>query len=418
MGFCGLPFVYTLINLFGSTTFGYAITYPSSAIPEIRKVMEITLFESTFFNSITSLCGMIGALSAQFFIKFFGNKVSTCVIGVFGCIFATALPFMTLKNIWLGILARALIGVVIGFVSAIIPQNIKIIAPPEYMSIYGSLNQFGICFGGMICLFFSDYMNWKVLSYTHAGIFALLSIFICFVPLKSNTKESISKNESIFQKKYIGKLIVAILIMLFQQWSGVNGIVSNLNDLFVSAKIDMSLGLASGIAQSAQVIAALIGSLLIYKFGRKTIWILSEIGCVLFLLLYSLSIKLNGWPPILSIVFIFLYLLLFGIGIGPIPWFIVPEIFPSSVVSSAVSIGTMFNWIFSFTVIFTFQYLVKYLTYFGSMFIYLGICFLGIIFGYFYITNGTSVEDGITMDSKDDYNVYEEPNLLNDESQI
>ena len=402
MGFCGVHFLYTLINLFGSYTYGWALTYPSPAVPEIQQIMDISLFESTFFNSVTSLGGMVGALSAQYLLNLVGKKISTFAIGAFGCIFAIALPFMTERHIWAGIVARAMIGIAIGAVTAVIPQNIKEIAPPKYINIYGSMSQFGYTFGGMLCLFFSDFMNWKVLSFTHGGIYAALALLIWVVPLKKKTDtHQQQKTESLFQRKYVGKIFIEILIMFFQQCSGVNGVVSNLNDLFSRAGLDMSLGIASGIAQSAQVIAAIVGSLLIHKLGRKVIWIASEIGCVVFLLLYALSIKFDNWPAPLAIVFVFLYLLFFGIGLGPIPWYIVPEIFPASVISQAVSFGTMFNWLFCFLVVFSFQYLVDALGNFGSMFIFLGICVLGTIFGFIYVTDEAVVKNDESSEKND-----------------
>ena len=138
--------------------------------------------------------------------------------------------------------------------------------------------------------------------------------------------------------------------MFFQQFSGINAIVTNLNELFHESHIEIPLGIASGISAMAQVIAVLIGTVIIYKLGRRLVWIISLFGAALFMFFYALTKKINSIPSYISIIIIFCYLLSFGIGLGPIPWYIIPEIFPSSVVSQAVSFCTIFNWLSSFTV--------------------------------------------------------------------
>ncbi|OHT02165.1 major facilitator superfamily transporter [Tritrichomonas foetus] len=414
MGICGLPLLYAFINLLGSFAFGFFMTYPAPALPEMTKEMDISLFESTLFNSITSICAMVGAFLATFMIRFMGHKMSTFMASLFGAAISIALPFLTLYDIWFGISARGFAGIVVGAISAIIPQNIKIIAPQEYMSIYGPMSQFGITFGSTCCFFLSEGLNWKYLSFFCAGVCGLLCVLIWFVPLKAPTESSNSHKESVFQKKYAKNLIIAVLIMFFQQFSGINAIATNLNELFIAAGLPIPISIGSGIAASAQVIAVLIGGVMIYKFGRKFVWILSLFGSAALLILYALTIKFPEWPKILPIVIVFGYFLFFGIGLGPIPWFIIPEIFPASVASAAVSIGTMFNWICAFTVIMTFKYLVALCTSFGCMLIYTLICIAGGCFGIFFVTNGAEAEPEIVDATADEYDVYKEPALLPD----
>ena len=97
--------------------------------------------------------------------------------------------------------------------------------------------------------------------------------------------------------------------MFFQQFSGVNGILTNLNTLFEQAGMNFAPSIASGIAASAQVIAVVIGGFLIQLFGRRFIWVFSAVGAAVSAFMYGLTTKFPSWLSWIAIIFIFLYML-------------------------------------------------------------------------------------------------------------
>ncbi|OHS96200.1 major facilitator superfamily transporter [Tritrichomonas foetus] len=391
MGFFSITLVYALILLLGSFSFGYIVTYASPAVPAIQKIMDISTLEATLFNAIAALFAIFGATLATILINIGGKKLTVFATSLTGAIFWIALPFMTLKNIWLGILGRAILGVVTGSFSVVIPLCIHEIAPVEYLGIYGSLSQFGITVGCMTCYLISDLLDWRQLTYFEAVVCGLFCFLIWIVPLKdqTTTSENLPK-ESVFQKKYLPRLMIGIGAMYFQQFSGINAILTNLNSLFEKAGLDLSTGLASGIAASAQVIAVIVGGVLIQKLGRKFVWVLSLVGAAVSITLYGLTLKFPSWPGIIPVITIFLYLLTFGVGLGPIPWFIVPELFPPSVSSAATSTATVANWLCAFTVIFSFKYLQEAIGDFMCMILFMIVCAGGAVFGWFFVGETTA----------------------------
>lgn len=60
----------------------------------------------------------------------------------------------------------------------------------------------------------------------------------------------------------------------------------------------------------------------------------------------------------LSIVAIFAFVAFFEIGPGPIPWFIVAELFSQGPRPSAIAVAGFTNWTANFIVGMSFQYLV------------------------------------------------------------
>jgi MFS family permease len=143
--------------------------------------------------------------------------------------------------------------------------------------------------------------------------------------------------------------------MFFQQLTGVNAIVTNLVHLFKQAHVPAALEkYASPVAGSAQVLACVCAGPLVQALGRKAIWIISLAGITLTDLLYALYEKPtlgDRFPNWLPIVVVFAHLFAFGLGIGPIPWFFIPEMFPADIRPMANSIAISSNWIFAFLVI-------------------------------------------------------------------
>lgn len=64
------------------------------------------------------------------------------------------------------------------------------------------------------------------------------------------------------------------------------------------------------------------------------------------------------WMSYLSIVAIFAFVAFFEIGPGPIPWFIVAELFSQGPRPSAIAVAGFTNWTANFIVGMSFQYLV------------------------------------------------------------
>ena len=124
--------------------------------------------------------------------------------------------------------------------------------------------------------------------------------------------------------------------------------------------------------------------MIIDKIGRRITMIISCCMIVVFLLIFALNVKYN-WSNVLPLVCIFLYQLGFGLGMGPIPWFIIPEYFNDDVRSMATMIVTAANWIFSFLVIMVWTSMKSGMGMFGAFIFFLRISICAIIFSAFCI---------------------------------
>ena len=102
----------------------------------------------------------------------------------------------------------------------------------------------------------------------------------------------------------------------------------------------------------------------------------------------------NRFAP-LAIIALLIYIGFFAPGMGPLPWTINSEIYPTWARSTAIAIATSVNWICNLIVSMTFLTLADNLGQPKTFGLYAGLSFLGLIFFLFFVpeTKGRSLEE-------------------------
>ena len=109
---------------------------------------------------------------------------------------------------------------------------------------------------------------------------------------------------------------------------------------------DQSLAIyAPLIANVIQLVATLASVPALKKYGRKNLILLGNFSLGIFDLIMGvmfLVAAVTGWKPAIYIVlvFILLFMISYGVTIGPIVWLYVPEIIPAKI----VPVATFMNW--------------------------------------------------------------------------
>lgn len=157
--------------------------------------------------------------------------------------------------------------------------------------------------------------------------------------------------ESICQKEYLGKLLVGIALIFIQQFCGINAILTNLDQNFRDAGVPLDSGISATIVVLLSLISAFLGGPVIEKFDRKAIFALSCAGCGIALFIFALNFKYN-WNAWILLICIGFYMFFFGAALCPVPWYIIPELFPQHLRSLGNSIICTANCVLTFAVLF------------------------------------------------------------------
>jgi MFS family permease len=389
--YCRKEFLYSLILCIGSVTFGFAIGFTSPALPEMRKEFPSVSENSlTLFNSMTPLAAIFGPFLVNAFVApplNLGRRTSTFAFSVSGAGFWLLLLATSEHSFWIGILARGLIGVIVGCISAIVPMYVVELSPPALTGFFGSFPQLFLATGTTLCYLIGTWVPWRTVAVVGAGTGIALGFLIWIVPESPvSGKPPDMEGEALCSRKWIKRMIVGAGFNAFQQFTGINSIITELDDLFSQAHVPIDPGYASTIAMGAQVIASALAAPAITQFGRKPIWVLSFGVIVLTDVLYAATVspiqdRKHIFPSWLSIVVIFVNQFGYALGAGPIPWFIVAEMFPDFVRPTAMALSACACWLFTFVTIQMQEPLSKAIGEWGSFLVFAGISLVGLIFG-------------------------------------
>jgi MFS family permease len=387
-------FVYCLVLMLGALHFGYTFCYASPALPLIRAEFgpDIPEVLYTLFNSATAFAAIFGTFLTGLLLRWLSRRLLTFVYAVAAVGFWLLLLPLNRDIFGYGIFVRALLGISIGAFSALTPVYLVELSPEESVGFFGSLNQFSIALGFVVCPLVAVGLGWREIAIVGAAIPASLGLLIWLVPDSPASLRDVAaaEVETIFERKWIPDLVICCLLMVFQQLSGINAILTNLVDLFNTAGVSIDSNVASAICGIAQVLACAIGGLLIDALGRRIMWAVSFGASAVMTMVYALirskkfEGRVNSAGPI---VVIFIFAFAYGIGAGPIPWFYVSERFPAAVRPAASSIVAASNWIFAFVLLQSWPSIEDGIGVSGGFWIFTGANVIASVFGAIFVIN-------------------------------
>jgi len=212
-----------------------------------------------------------------------------------------------------------------------------------------------------------------------------------------NSSSSDAKFSDLFSRVFLKSLIIAVGLQIAQQFSGINAVFYYSTSIFQKAGVGNS-DVATAIIGLVSVLATIVATFLMDKAGRRPLLLFSEVVQFVFLLSLSLSMifieSLHNFGSIILVGSVILFVVGFAVAMGPIPWFIISEMFPSGLRGYAVSIAVCLNWTSNFLVALTFPSIELSLGNYTFM-LFAAMIFISTIFTWFLVpeTKGKSIEE-------------------------
>jgi sugar porter (SP) family MFS transporter len=441
-----------LVATLGGLLFGYDTGVISGAIEFLTARFQL----SVLMKGLASGCVLLGCAAGVLIIgplsDRFGRKKTFFISALLflSSAIGTALP----QGILTFILFRWLGGLGIGIASMATPMYIAEIAPAHLRGRLVSFNQIAIV-GGIVLVYFVNYIiarcgdqvwnqtvgwRWMFGSGTLPSLlFILLLLRIPESPrwlIEAGQMEqarsilvqvsgeefaqtelsSIQQNLSVetgswgqlLSPAWRVPLVTGILLAILQQVTGINVFMYFGTTIFKN--MSASTGVDAGMLQQiiiggASALATVVAIATVDRWGRKPLMLLGATGMGLSLFSMAVMAQVQLNPAASSqwmLLLILLYVVCFGLSVGPVTWVILSEIYPTAVRGRAMGLATFFLWMADYLVTQTFpmmdapdSWLVSHFNHAFPFYIYALFCLALIAIVCFLVpeTRGRSLEE-------------------------
>lgn len=381
-----------LLAALGGFLFGYDTGIIGQALPSIQKEFHPSTFASSWIVAAILIGAIIGAASSGYLSEKISRKWTKCLSGCVYVAGALAAAFAQ-DVVWL-IAARFVLGLSVGTASFVAPEYIAEQTPPRIRGGTVTYNQLMVTLG-ILLAYIAGFLlnpvtdNWRWMLGIAVVPGALLAISMAFVPhsprwlvkqgrvdearkvLERTRAESdidqelddiqqVTEQESgwtvrdLFRPRVRPLMVVGIGLAVFQQFVGVNTVIyfaaTILHYTGASTNSAVLLAVFVGVTNFVVTIVAI---LLMDWVGRRGLLLAgTAILCVSLVVLgaYFQFSALSHGASWLGLVCVIVYIIGFAVGLGPVFWLMISEIYPLQFRSQAMAVATICNWAANFIV--------------------------------------------------------------------
>ncbi|KAH1139975.1 hypothetical protein AAZX31_10G236900 [Glycine max] len=354
------------------------------------------------FTSSLYLAALVATMFASSVTRTLGRKQTMLIAGIF-FIVGTVLNAVA-NSLLLLIVGRILLGCGVGFANQAVPVFISEIAPTRIRGALNIMFQLNITIGILIANIVNYFTakieggyGWRI-SVALAGIPAIMltfgSLLVHDTPnsliergledegkavlkkirgvenvepefqeiLKASKVAKAVKNpfQNLLKRHNRPPLIIAVMMQVFQQFTGINAIMFYAPVLFSTLGFKSDASLYSAVITGAvNVLSTLVSVYFVDKAGRRMLLLeacvqmfVSQmvIGTVLGLKVQDHSDSLNKGLGVLVVVMVCTFVASFAWSWGPLGWLIPSETFPLEARSAGQSVTVFTNMLFTFII--------------------------------------------------------------------
>jgi sugar porter (SP) family MFS transporter len=366
--------------------FGFDTVVISGVTESVGKVFELERggFWYGFAVASALLGTLIGALVAGIPGDRYGSRDTLKIVGFMYVV--SALGCASCWNLESFNVFRFIGGLAIGASSVLAPVYISEIAPAERRGALTGLFQFNIVLGILLAFLSNALVQmasdgedlWRLklgIAAVPAVLFAILAYTIPQSPrwLALRGREAEARDslvrvgvpnpdamiaefaraakdarrnaaQRLFTAVNRKPILLAILLAVFNQLSGINGILYYLNDTLKAAGIEgMSNAWQSVAIGAANFVATLLALRVIDKVGRRKLLLIGSVGTAVALAAAAAIFATGSGGQYFTAVLI-VFISFFAFSQGAVIWVYLAEIFPTAVRSRGQALGSATHW--------------------------------------------------------------------------
>lgn len=402
------------IAAIGGLLFGYDTGVISGALLYIRDDLHAGPVAQEFIVSILLIGAAAGAVLSGYLADRISRRNTKIISGAIYVVGALGCALSVNTAMLLGF--RFLLGLSVGTASFVAPMYISEVAPPKARGGLTSFNQLAVTAGILISYLvnfaFKDVTgNWRWMLGLAVVPGAALALGMMTVPktprwlaehgrddearqvltrLRRNMPDADVDDELDEIRRTVREgrqarasdlwgplrplLVVGLALAIFQQFVGVNTVIyyapTILEQTGLRADQAVTQALSVGITNLLFTIAAV---LLLDRVGRRPLLLIGTVGLGIGLAVLAIYFgvgALSAGAPWLALSALIFYIACFAIGLGPVFWLMISEIFPLHLRGKAMSITTVANWLANFLVSATFLSLIGAIGQVGTFVLY------------------------------------------------
>lgn len=371
----------------GGILFGYDLGVISGVLPFVTHAWHLTGFQKGVVTASLSVGAMIGAAFTTKVADRIGRRRTIMVAAVI-VIVATVACCLAPSYLFL-VFMRGILGIGIGFSSATVPTYLAELAPARLRGAMSSLNQIFIVTGILIAFLVDYFLGGHALwRWMMAGAIVPAVVLLAGLTLLPETPrwllgrgeeeqarmvieathgadavdaevEDIREVIRLDQQERGGirelgaawvrpMLIVALLLAIGQQFSGVNAINAYFPSMLISLGFATQAALLSGVLLG--VTKFLFTSWVVFvvdRWGRKPLLLIGNVVMVLTLIgagLVVQNVHSKTELGTLMLIMLVLYLVGYELGWGAVVWVMMAEVFPRKARAAGMGVSAVVLW--------------------------------------------------------------------------
>jgi MFS family permease len=340
------------------------------------------------------------------------------------------------RNVAMLYVGRFLTGLCLGMIGPLSPVFIAETSGPEYRGILLSMVSLAVATGILAANFLGTILQWQLAAAISAifplvcyiGVFWMLESPVwlaargrhpeataAFQWYRGYSPDAVKELRDLLRRhrtertkqtwtelwgevrnvSFLKPFLIMIVFFLVLQCSGVNAVAFYTVSILDGVGSGIDSFVATNIIGIVRVVMSAAACLLARRFGRRPLAVSSCLGAGASLL--GLGAAGPGWAPL---VLLALYICFISIGLVPLPWVMVGEVFPAAARGIGSGLSTCFCFLVFFAVVQTGPTLIASISIYGAFYTYGTVALAGAVFLYAFLPE---TRDRTLQDIEDSY---------------